>query len=189
MHIGIFGGTFDPPHIGHLIVASDAFAALRLDRLILVPSADPPHKQGRVMATAEQRLDMVRAAVSGDPRFEVDGIELKRAGASYTVDTLRAMRTRFPGAELFFLVGVDQMRELDSWREPQEVARLACLSVVAREGEEPVRDSPFRFRPVPVTRIDVSATEIRRRIRKGESIRYLVPEAVREIIEREGLYL
>lgn len=188
MRIGIFGGTFDPPHVGHLIVASDAFAELDLDRLILIPSADPPHKQGRVAATAEQRLEMLRAAVAADPRFVVDDIELKRTGASYTVDTLREMRHRHPDAELFFLVGVDQMRELHSWREPHEVARLACLSVLTRGGELPDPDSPFRYSLVPVTRIDLSATDIRRRIAEGRSVRYLVTDEVREIIEESGLY-
>lgn len=188
MRIGIYGGTFDPPHIGHLIVASDAFAALELDRLILVPSAEPPHKRGRVTATAEQRLTMLRAAVGDDPRLEVDDLELRREGASYTVDTLREMRDRYPGAELFFVVGVDQMKELQSWREPEEVARLACLSVVSREGETVDADTPFRHRLVRVTRIDLSATDIRDRVRDGKPVRYLVPEGVRRIIEESGLY-
>ena len=188
MRIGVYGGTFDPPHVGHLIVASDAFEALELDRLIFVPAAEPPHKRGRVVATAEQRLEMLRSAVEGDPRFEVDDLELRREGASYTVDTLREMRDRYRGAELFFVIGVDQMNELQSWREPREVARLACLSVVAREGEAPQPDTPFRYRLVPVTRIDLSATDIRRRVREGLSVRYLVPEAVGGMIERFGLY-
>lgn len=188
MRIGIFGGTFDPPHIGHLIVASDACAALRLDRLLLVPAALPPHKRGRVSTPAEQRLAMVRAAVEDDPRLEVDDLEVRREGASYSVDTLREMRARHPEAELFFLIGMDQMREFHSWREPQEVARLARLSVVAREGEAEHPESPFPYRVVHVTRIDLSATEIRRRVRAGEPIRYLVPEAVRGMVERWGLY-
>ena len=188
MRIGIFGGTFDPPHVGHLIVASDACIALALDRLILVPSAEPPHKRGAVKATAAQRLEMVRAAVRDDPRFEVDDVELRREGASYTVDTLRTMRERYPHAELLFLVGVDQMRELHSWREPREVARLARLSVLTREGETPDADSPFEHTVVPVTRIDLSATDIRRRIGKGASVRYLVPEGVARLIEEWGLY-
>jgi nicotinate-nucleotide adenylyltransferase len=188
MRIGIFGGTFDPPHVGHLIVASDAYEALELDRLIIVPSADPPHKQGEVAATAQQRVEMMRAAVRDDARFEVDDLELRREGASYTVDTLREIRARHPGAELFFLVGVDQMRELHSWREPREVARLACLAVITREGDVPDPDTPFRHRVVPVTRIDLSATDVRRRLRDGVSVRYLVPEGVREIIEENGLY-
>lgn len=188
MRLGIFGGTFDPPHIGHLVVASDACEQLRLDRLILVPSAAPPHKQGTVRATAEQRLELVRAAVEGDDRLDVDPLELNRTGASYTVETLRQLRERHPEAELFFLVGVDQMQVLDSWREPREVARLARLSVLTRNGELPDPASPFPHEVVPVTRIDLSATDIRRRVREGRSIRYLVPERVRETIETLGLY-
>ena len=186
--IGILGGTFDPPHVGHFMVASDVCAALKLDRLLLVPSASPPHKQGQVRATAEERLAMVRAAVENDDRFVVDDLELRRPGASYTVDTLRELRARYPRAELFFVIGVDQYRELHSWREPEEVARLARLAVVSRDGEQVSREGPIPVEPVSVTRIDLSATDIRRRIHQGESIRYFVPEPVREIIEREGLY-
>jgi nicotinate-nucleotide adenylyltransferase len=188
MRIGILGGTFDPPHLGHLVVASDAFERLALDRLILVPSATPPHKHGSVQATAAQRLAMVRAAVAGDARFEVDDLELRRPGPSYTVDTLRAMRDRFPGCEILFLIGVDAARELPSWREPGEVARLARLAVLSRGGETlPTEggEPPLR---VEVTRIDISATAIRERVARGLPIRYHVPEPVRAIIEREGLY-
>jgi nicotinate-nucleotide adenylyltransferase len=188
MRIGIYGGTFDPPHVGHLIVASDACAALDLDRLLLIPSADPPHKQGKVQATAEQRLAMLEAAVRDDPRFEVDDIELRLEGASYTVETLREMRKRHADAELFFLVGVDQMKELHSWREPDEVARLARLSVMTREGETPDEDTPYPHRLIPVTRIDLSSSDIRRRIARGEPVRYLLPDAVRELVEEWGLY-
>ena len=186
--IGILGGTFDPPHVGHLMVASDVCGALKLDRLLLVPSASPPHKQGQVRATAEQRLAMVSAAVENDDRFAVDDLELRRPGASYTVDTLRELRARYPRAELFFVIGADQHRELHSWREPEEVARLARLAVVSREGDQVSREGPIPVEPVSVTRIDLSATDVRRRIRQGESIRYFVPDAVRELIEREGLY-
>lgn len=188
MRLGVFGGTFDPPHVGHLAVASEVHAALQLDRMLIVPSAVPPHKRGRVRASAEQRLEMVRAAVAGDPRFEVDDLEIRRAGPSYTVDTLRALRERFPASELFFVVGVDQVQELHTWREPDEVARLACLAVVERGGEPLPEQDRFRLERVPVTRIDVSSTEIRRRVAAGEPVRYLVTEPVREIIEREGLY-
>lgn len=189
MRVGILGGTFDPPHVGHLLVASDACRVLELDRLVLIPSASPPHKRGRVQATAEQRLEMMRAAVAGDPRFEVDDLELRREGPSYSVDTLRELRARMPEAELFFIVGVDQLREFHSWREPDEVARLATLAVVSRHGETAEEVNPgVPARSVPVTRIDLSATEIRRRVAAGESIRYFVPDRVREIIERDGLY-
>lgn len=185
--IGLYGGTFDPLHVGHLIVASDAFEALELDRLLFIPSADPPHKRGQVRASAERRLEMVRAAIAGDPRFGVEDLELRREGASYTVDTLRDLRERNPGCDFFFLVGVDQVREFHSWREPEEVARLARLAVVSRGGEH-AEDVDLPLERVDVTRIDLSSTDIRRRVAEGESIRYLVPDAVREIVEREALY-
>lgn len=185
MRIGVFGGTFDPPHVGHLIVASDVCDALELDRMIFVPAADPPHKRGRVTASAEARLRMVRAAIAGDPRFEVDDLELRREGASYTVDTLRELTRRHPEAEFFFLVGADQVRQLGSWREPEEIARLACLAVVHRGGEPPEVEARLRHRVVPVTRVDLSSTDIRARLREGRTVRYLVPEAVREVVEGE----
>lgn len=188
MRIGLYGGTFDPPHLGHLIVASEACGALSLDRLVFVPAAEPPHKRGSVRAPAEVRLEMVRRAVAGDERFEVDDLELRREGASYTVDTLRAYGERFPGCELHFLVGVDQIRALHTWHEPEEVMRLARLAVISRHGDD-ASDSEIPAERVDVTRIDVSSTEIRRRVRAGESIRYLVPDAVRETIERDGLYI
>jgi nicotinate-nucleotide adenylyltransferase len=186
MRIGVFGGTFDPPHTGHLIVASAAFDALRLDRLLFVPAAVPPHKVGAVIATPAQRREMVRRAIEGDARFEIEEMELDRPGPSYTVDTLRALREREPGAELFFLLGADQLRELHTWREPEEVARLACLAVLSRGGEPTPDAGRYRFVPVAVPRIDIAATEIRARIRDGRSARYLVPEAILRTVE--GLY-
>jgi nicotinate-nucleotide adenylyltransferase len=131
---------------------------------------------------------MVRAATAGDSRFEVDDIELRRPGASYTVDTLRELRARYPGAELFFVIGMDQFRDLHSWREPDEVARLARLVVVSRDGDLVSGEMRVPVEPVAVTRIDLSATDVRRRVQAGESIRYFVPDPVRELIERDGLY-
>ena len=188
MRLGVFGGSFDPPHLGHLLAASDAAQALRLDRVLWIPSAVHPLKRDRVRAAPDVRLEMVRAAIAGDPRFEADDLELRRAGPSYTVDTLRELRARHPGAELFFLVGADIPRELPAWKEPEEVVRLARLVVVSRTGETVPEDLPYAARAVHVTRTDVSATEIRRRVAAGETIRYLVPEAVRAVIERERLY-
>lgn len=185
--IGVLGGTFDPPHVGHLIVASDACDALRLDRLLFIPAAAPPHKPGRVEATPAQRMEMVHAAIAGDARFEADDVELRRDGASYSVDTLRVLRERYPAAELFFILGADQIRDFHTWREPGEVARLATLAAVARAGDE-LPALGYEPTPVPVTRIDVSSTDIRTRVREGRSIRYLVPVAVIEMIERYGLY-
>lgn len=192
--IGVFGGTFDPPHIGHLIVAHDVIEALHLDRMILVPAGNPPHKppsDGYTPSAAEVRLAMVRAAVEGDPVLEVDDLEVRREGPSYTVDTLREFRGRWPEAKLFVVIGVDQLEELHTWRAPEELERLATLVVLAREGQSPPSDG-FRaqvaFDLVPHTRVDLSSTAIRRRVREGYSIRYRVAEATRRILVREGLY-
>jgi nicotinate-nucleotide adenylyltransferase len=186
--LGVFGGTFDPPHLGHLVAAADAAQALGLERVLWIPAAVHPLKRQTVQAPPRARLEMVRAAVEGDPRFEADGVELERSGPSYTVDTLRALQSRHPGAELFFLTGADNLAELPRWREPGEVARLARLVVVSRRGEGVPPGLPYPAVAVPVTRIDLSSTEVRRRVRAGESIRYLVPDAVRAVIERHALY-
>lgn len=188
VRIGVFGGTFDPPHIGHLIVAQDAWSALELDRVLFVPAASPPHKTGSRITPAALRLEMLRAALAGDPRFEAEDLELRRAGPSYTVDTLRELRARYPAASLFFLLGSDQFRELHTWREPDEIARLARLVVLSRGGSEEDGRVEFPHQRLRVTRIDLSATEVRARVAAGEPIRYLVPEGVAAVIEREGLY-
>jgi nicotinate-nucleotide adenylyltransferase len=186
VRLGVYGGAFDPPHLGHLVAASDACEALGLHRLLWIPSAVHPLKA--VGTAAAVRLEMVRAAVAGDPRFAADDLELRRTGPSYTVDTLRALREREPGAELVFLTGADNLADLPRWREPDEIARLATLAVVSRAGEALPADAAYPAVAVTVTRVDVSSTEIRRRVAAGQSIRYLVPEAVRAVIERAGLY-
>lgn len=188
--IGILGGTFDPPHVGHLIVASDAHAALGLDQVLFVPAARPPHKPGRVRADPETRLRMVRAAIEGDHRFAADGLELGRTGPSYTVDTLRQLRAGRPDATWMFLIGTDAAREMHSWKAPAEVARLVTVAVLSRGGEV-VDAAAFALPvvPVSVTRVDVSSSQLRERVAAGASIRYLVPDAVRHIVETEQLYL
>jgi nicotinate-nucleotide adenylyltransferase len=186
--LAIFGGTFDPPHHGHLLVASDAFEALRVDVLLFVPAADPPHKRGAVVASGEQRHAMLRACIENDRRFAIDDLELRRGGASYTVDTLRELHAREPNADLVFLLGVDQFKAFENWREPNEVASLAQLAVLARGGETVPSGGAYRHVQVPVRRIDISATEVRTRIATGRSIRYLVPEAVEKYILAEKLY-
>lgn len=187
MRLGVYGGTFDPPHLGHLVAASEACEALRLDRVLWIPSAVHPLKGGRVRTPPETRLEMVRAAVAGDPRFAADDLELRRPGPSYTVDTLREIRAREPDAALFLLAGADILAELPRWREPDEILRLATLAVVARAGEG-AHGGGVPAVPVEITRVDVSSTEVRRRVAAGQSIRYLVPEAVRAVVAREGLY-
>jgi len=186
VRLGVYGGAFDPPHLGHLVAASDACDALGLDRLLWVPSAVHPLKA--VGTAASVRLEMVRGAIAGDPRFDADDLELRRTGPSYTVETLRELRAREPRAELFFLTGADNLADLPRWREPDEIARLATLAVVSRAGESLPVGGPYPAIAVTVTRLDVSSTEIRRRVAAGQSIRYLVPEAVRAIVARERLY-
>jgi nicotinate-nucleotide adenylyltransferase len=187
VNIGLFGGTFDPPHVGHLIAAQDACAALSLDRFLFVPAAAPPHKLDRSVTPPELREEMLRAAVQGNEKFEICDIELRRSGPSYTVDTLRQLRTEWPGATFFLLLGVDQVREFATWREPETILRLARIVMLTREGAERA-PSDVVHDTVAVTRIDISSTLIRTRIAAHQPIRYLVPDAVAAIIAREGLY-
>ena len=190
LRLGVLGGTFDPLHLGHLIVARDAAEGLGLDRVLLVLTARPPHKS-RALTSAELRLEMLEAVVAADPVLVASDIEVRRAGPSYTIDTLRELRARYPEAELVLVIGVDQWRQLAGWKDPQGIARLATVAVMAREGEDPAAVDPGVAVPslvVPVTRIDVSATDVRARVRQGRSIRHLVPEAACRIIEREALY-
>ncbi|MBI4521084.1 MAG: nicotinate-nucleotide adenylyltransferase [Gemmatimonadetes bacterium] len=192
MRLGIFGGTFDPPHVGHLIAAQDIYEALELDRLLFMPASFPPHKRGVQLTPGEIRLRMLRASVAGDNRFEVSDLELRRPGPSYTVDTLREMRRHQPDGQLYFIMGADQLVGFSSWRRPQEVAELAQLVVIGRGGLEPWDVKPaidVDYRAVAVTRVDISAREIRRRVQEGRSIRYMVTEPVLRIIEEEKLYV
>ena len=186
MRLGLFGGTFDPPHAGHLIAAQDARTILQLDTVIFIPAAIPPHKRNEGITAAGTRLAMLRAAATEDPAFQVDDLELHRTGPSWTVDTVRAYRERLPDAEILLLMGSDQYAEFQSWREPDMIRELATIAVLTREGgtQEPT-DGVVTAR---VTRIDISSTDIRRRVRAGEPIRYLVPTAVEALIRLNRLY-
>jgi nicotinate-nucleotide adenylyltransferase len=186
VRLGLFGGTFDPPHIGHLIAAQDAWLALRLDRVHFIPAARPPHKSSHSISPAELRVELIEAAIRGDDRFALDDVELTRTGPSFTVDTLRDYAARYAGAELFLLIGADQWAEFETWREPDEIRRLARVAVLTREGADP---KAAAVEVVPVTRIDVTSTEIRRRAAEKLPFRYLVPLAVADLIEKHGLYL
>lgn len=189
--VGILGGTFDPPHIGHLVAADDAAAALDLGEVWFIPAGAHPLKGVDVVAPAELRWTMVQAAIRGNPRFRALDLELRRSGPSYSVETLHELRESHPDAALHFLVGVDAARELHKWREPETIARIAALVVLSRGGEAP-DDVPLGV-PVPhetvhVTRVDVSSTEIRRRIRERRPFRYLVPEDVYRILSEHEPY-
>jgi nicotinate-nucleotide adenylyltransferase len=212
VRLGILGGTFNPVHVAHLRVAEEVREALGLDRVLFLPSGDPPQKSDG-LAPARERLEMVRLAVLGEPAFEALDLELARPGPSYTADTLAALREASPESELWFILGTDQFRRLDTWSRPESVAGQANLAVVHRPGEQPgelrdlvpppladqfevardssgalVHASGHAVRAVPITRLDISSTEVRARIARGESIRYLVPERVLEYIEKRGLY-
>jgi nicotinate-nucleotide adenylyltransferase len=193
VRIGLLGGSFDPPHNGHLLAAGDAFDALTLDRLVFIPAATQPLKAGRTEASAAQRLAMTRLLVDGDRRFEVDSIEIDRGGVSYTVDTLATLGARWPGAELFWLVGADITHSFAQWRAPERVAALATVVVMVRAGSGAgdagnLGAIPGAPRSLETRRIDISSTEVRRRVREGKSIRGFVPDAVAAFIAAERLY-
>lgn len=196
LRLGLLGGTFDPPHVGHLLVAQEAYEQLSLDRVLFVVSGRPPHKIGEVVTVPELRAEMTRGAVAGNPVFEMSEAEFHREGPTYTVDTLRHFRAIHPESELFFILGVDQLAEFHGWHEPEEILRLATLVAVAREGVVPdglpVRElhdgQGVDYVPLTIPRLDISSSEIRTRIRAGRSARYLVPDATRRIIETQCLY-
>jgi len=191
VRIGVFGGTFDPPHIGHLLLASDAREALSLDRLIFIPTGAQPLKVNTPpVASARDRLEMVRLAVADDANYSVDDTEIGRKGLSYTVDTLEHLSERYPGAKLFLLLGEDSLRSFDQWREPQRIMELARLAVMRRDGAslEGVKPIPSGVLEVSTRRVDVSSTEIRERLRAGKSIKGFVPESVERFVEARGLY-
>jgi nicotinate-nucleotide adenylyltransferase len=191
VRIGIFGGTFDPPHVGHLLVANDAREALELDRLIFVPAGAQPFKVDTPpVATAQDRLEMVRLAVADDANYAVDDAEINRKGLSFTVDTLEHLSERNPAARLYLLMGEDVLAGFEKWRSPARIRQLATLVVVSRGGlagsvADPATSAVLR---VSTRRVDVSSTEIRERRRAGKSIKGFVPESVERFIDVRGLY-
>jgi len=191
VRIGVFGGTFDPPHVGHLILASDAQEALRLDRIVFVPTGAQPLKvDSPPVASAQDRLEMVRLAVADDACCIVDDAEINRKGLSYTVDTLEHLTERHPGAQLFLLLGEDALAGFEKWQNPGRIRDLATLAVMRRTGPADARVETTARGVITVStrRVDVSATEIRERLRAGKSIKGFVPESVERFIDARGLY-
>ena len=191
MRVGVFGGTFDPPHVGHLLLASDARDALHLDRVVFVPASTQPFKVNTPpVASPRDRLEMVRLAVADDANFTVDDTEIDRKGLSFTVDTLEQLSRKNPGATLFLLLGEDTLAGIDGWRNPERIRELVTLAVMRRSGSErsPVAALTDGVATVSARRVDVSSTEIRERLRAGKSIKGFVPESVEEFIEARGLY-
>jgi nicotinate-nucleotide adenylyltransferase len=191
--IGVFGGTFDPVHIGHLLLADAVLGEARLDRVLFVPAAVPPHKPGGVRSGPEDRLRMVRLAIEGHGGFDVTNAEMRRPGASYTVDTLSELRSSESrtDVEWFLILGADMYSDLPNWRNPEGIVGMARLLVMDRPGFD-LRGTDERFREravfVKTPKIGISATEIRDRVRTGKSIRYWVPREVEAYIIEKGLY-
>ena len=196
MRLGILGGTFNPPHLGHLVCAQEAYRELRLDRVMLIPARIPPHKPVEHEPGPRHRMDMCRQAVTGDDRLEVSDLELSRDGTSYTVDTLKELYDHSSDNELFLIVGGDIAVGLPEWRQPERVLELATLAIAKRRGTSRASvvasldqlHGGKRAEFFQMPRIGVSSTMIRRRVRAGQPIRYLVPDRVARYIERHDLY-
>jgi len=198
--LGILGGTFNPVHLGHLMMAQDALERFRLDRVIFMPCARPPHKAARDLAPDADRLAMLRRAVRGDPRFTVSDLEIRRGGISYTIDTIKALQRNHPRARLHFIIGSDSLFELHAWREVGELLRRCVFIALERPGYSLARMTARRLRlPEPWPRrlartvfrghvMEISSTEIRARAAAGLSLRYLVAPAVAGYIRSKKLY-
>jgi nicotinate-nucleotide adenylyltransferase len=192
MNVGLFGGTFDPPHIGHLLVAEHAREILGLDRLVMIPAATSPHKRERTLTPAEHRLAMVRIAVAGVSHIEVSDAEVRRGGVSYSIDTLQMMQREYAGADLTLIIGMDNVADFGTWRDPEGILSIARVAVLTRPGfQTPERVDGYvrRMQMCAVPEIDIASRDIRRRVREGRSIHWMVPAEVEHYIHRHGFYL
>lgn len=195
--LGVFGGTFDPPHLGHLILAGEALDQLGLDRLLWVVTPDPPHKQGRSITRLSDRLALVETAIADEPAFTLSRVEIDRPGPHYALDTVRLLHDRHPGDELVYLMGGDSLVDLPDWHRPRELVK-ACdaLGVMRRpeevidlaelEGQLPGLTSKVRFIDAPL--LEISSSDLRERAAAGRPIRYYLPSGVFDLIQRRGLY-
>jgi len=196
LKIGVFGGTFDPVHIGHLVVATEALAALRLDKVQFVLAGTPPHKPGQIVSSNEHRSAMLELAIAGRPGFELSDADLRREGPSYSADLLRAFRAEHPQDELYFIIGADSLRDFHTWQQPASIPKLAIIAVAGRPGVELDIDSAAALTPelagrivaIPIPEIGVSSTDIRQRVQNGRQIWFQTPIAVEQYIADHGLY-
>jgi nicotinate-nucleotide adenylyltransferase len=191
MKLGIFGGTFNPPHSGHLIIAEHVRESLALDKVLFVPCAIPPHKQDLDIVEAHHRIEMLEYAVQGNRHFVVSDLEIERGGVSYSVETLTELSRVHPHDELFLLIGMDNMSDFHTWKEPEQILRLAHVVVMARPGVQVNREK-WKFAETAilcdVPEIGISSREIRKKVHDGKSIRYLVTAAVEMYIYQHQLY-
>lgn len=195
MRIGIMGGTFDPVHYGHLVIAEEARFEFSLDRVVWIPAGDPPHKSGRRIVAQEHRYAMVVLATASHSAFEVSRLELERRGPSYTVDTVAAFREMAPGAELYFITGADATLEILTWHRHQDLVKSCRFIAVTRPGYDLERLSSVlpsdyldRINTIQAPGVDISSTGLRERVARGEPIKYLVPEGVEAYLTKHRLY-
>ncbi|MBI5475601.1 MAG: nicotinate-nucleotide adenylyltransferase [Ignavibacteriales bacterium] len=191
MNIGIFGGSFNPPHMGHLIVAESVRDQLRLDKILFIPAAQSPNKPDTSLAVAKHRLEMTELAVKGCTGFEVSNIEIERKGLSYTVDTVQALAALYPNSDLSLIIGSDNLIEFEAWKSPDEIVLKANLIVMSRPGFSPNMSKSKYLRSakiVNVPQVGISGTDIRRKVKLGRSIRFLVPKSVEDYILTKRLY-
>lgn len=184
--VGILGGTFNPPHIGHLIIANEVFHALHLDEVRLMPNAIPPHKTKDTRVTSEQRLKMLNLAIENVPYMAIEKVELIRGGTSYTVDTMQILTEQEADTEFYFIIGGDQVEYLSKWHRIDDLLKLVRLVGVARPNTSIVSAYPIITLDIP--QIDISSTVIRERLKNGETTKFLIPAQVREYIQKENLY-
>ena len=200
MRIGIYGGTFDPIHYGHLLLAESARQQMRLDKVLFVPAGIPPHKRDWVLAPDEDRLVMLRFAISGNETFEIERFEIDSPNVSYTVTTVEYLHKKYPGAEFFLLLGEDMLRIFTKWRQPERICELAPPLVIGRAGREiedldflssvasPERMAQIRESRIHMIQVAYSSSELRECVRTGKSIRYQTPREVIDYIREKGLY-
>ena len=188
-HIGILGGSFNPVHYGHLMMAQTALEALKLDKVLFIPANTSPFKTAKILTTANERLDMLRLATQSRGQFVIYDGEIKRGGISYTVDTLRILHEEMPSTKFYLIMGRDTFVDFGKWQYPQEIVELASLVVINRPGfDQPIK-SKFPHKCVDMTALDIASTEIRKRVKTRKSITYLTPDNVIDYINRRKLYL
>lgn len=189
--LGVLGGTFDPIHMGHLVLAEQVREKFQLERVIFIPCASPPHKTEQELSSTRDRFEMTKLALEGNPYFFVSDIELKREGLSYTVETLRELKGLYKDSEVYFLTGSDVLNEITTWKDPEEIYKLAKIVIAVRPGFDkfdPENHFAKKSIIVDITGMDISSTQIREKVRNGESIKYLVPSKVEEYIRKRNLY-
>lgn len=189
--IGFLGGTFDPIHSGHLILAQQLLERFQLARVIFIPAATPPHKEGQAVSSAHHRFEMAKTAIQDNPLFQISDIELRREGKSYTIDTIGELKKHHPDSDLFLLGGSDILTEFDTWKDPDKLFQEVKVVIGIRPGYDKIElDNEFFKKSITaeINGLHVSSTQIRHRVRQGKSIKYLVPLKVEEYINAKGLY-